>query len=405
MEKQRSDNDSATTECEHHSLDFSSGQWFRSLTELIPDLSVQGYTTDGTVVFWNAASEDIYGYSKEEAIGKNLGDLIIPDEIKPAFLQCLEIGKTLTQSGEFAPAGELVLLNKYGDSIPVYSIHTAICRPEQETILFCLDLDLSKRKQAESQLRELTRDLRDKNKYLKNIFQIAAHDLRTPMINVSGFSNEINKTLRHLEQIIGEIDIPAARSEDIKNILSREIPEYTRLITLGINKIGDLLDGLSKTARHDAAAAKVEPLEMDSILKRVLLDFEYECRDKSISLRADPLPNCIGDRFQIQCILTNLISNAVKFLDPARQGSIVISGKKCQNKSIYQIQDNGVGIPGESIENIFDYFYQLNPESQDGQGLGLSIVKNIIHQHGGQIWVESEPGKGSCFFFSIPASP
>ena len=406
MKKQISKNGSATTECKEpfDSFNFQSEQWFYSLTKLIPDLSVQGYTTDGRVIFWNKASEEIYGYSKEEAIGKNLADLIIPDEITPKFLQCLEIGKAITKSGEFAPAGELLLLNKKGCEVPVYSIHTAIYNPGQETVLFCLDVDLSKRKEVEYQLQKLTQSLIETNKHLESILQIATHDLRTPMINVSGFSNEIKYSLEELEEVINEINIPTAQSEKIKKILSDEIPEYTRLVILGVSKIDTLLDGLVSLAHLSTAAMQVESLQMDSILQNVLHDFIYQCQKKSILLQTEPLPNCLGDRVQIQCVLTNLISNAIKYLDPTRKGIITVTGKKNTDTVVYRVQDNGVGIPNESIEKIFNTFYRTDPRSQDGQGLGLAIVKNIINKHNGQIWVESEPDKGSTFFFSIPVA-
>ena len=132
---------------------------FRNLMNHVPGVSIQGYRTDGTIIYWNRASERVYGYAAEEAIGRNLGDLIVPPELKPLFLQCLEIGKGLRESGEFMPAGELLLLHKDGSRVPVYSMHTAVCLPDQEPVLFCLDVDLSERKRAEEALATRTEQL------------------------------------------------------------------------------------------------------------------------------------------------------------------------------------------------------------------------------------------------------
>jgi PAS domain S-box-containing protein len=126
---------------------------FRTLLEHIPGVSIQGYSTDGTVRYWNKASEKVYGYTAEEAIGKNLADLIIPPELRPHFEQALERGAQATASGEFMPPGELKLLHKNGSLVPVYSIHTVVRLENSPPLLFCIDMDLSERKRIEEKLR------------------------------------------------------------------------------------------------------------------------------------------------------------------------------------------------------------------------------------------------------------
>lgn len=127
---------------------------FHNLMDHIPGVSIQGYELDGTVVYWNKASEKVYGYSAEEALGKNLADLIIPADLKPLFNKCLELGRATKASGEFMPPGELTLLHKDGHPVPVYSIHTAVCLEGQPPLLFCIDVDLTVRRRAEEELRE-----------------------------------------------------------------------------------------------------------------------------------------------------------------------------------------------------------------------------------------------------------
>jgi diguanylate cyclase (GGDEF)-like protein/PAS domain S-box-containing protein len=126
---------------------------FRNLMEHVPGISVQGYDTEGTVFYWNKASEEVYGYAPEEALGKNLADLIIPTELRSLFLDCLQVGKGLQKSGEFMPPGEIDLLHKDGHLVPIYSIHTSVCVEGRDPLLFCLDVDLSDRKRVEDALR------------------------------------------------------------------------------------------------------------------------------------------------------------------------------------------------------------------------------------------------------------
>ncbi len=127
---------------------------FRILMEASP-FSIQGYGTDGTVNHWNKASEKVYGYTAEEAIGKNLGKLIIPSDIKLLFKKALQIGKKAEKSGEFMPAGEVSLLRKDGSFVDVFSTHMVVKTEDGEPEMFCIDVDLSERKKMEEELRKL----------------------------------------------------------------------------------------------------------------------------------------------------------------------------------------------------------------------------------------------------------
>ncbi len=134
---------------------YESEERFRNLMDYLPGVSIQGYSIDGTVRFWNKASREVYGYAAEEAIGSNLADLIIPESILPMFKKALEIGKKATKSGELLPSGEVVLKHKDGSDVKVYSIHTVVCLEGKENLMFCIDVDLSERKRSEERLRTL----------------------------------------------------------------------------------------------------------------------------------------------------------------------------------------------------------------------------------------------------------
>lgn len=125
---------------------------FSTLLDFIPGVSIQGYTTDGTVFYWNKASEEVYGFTEEEVIGKNLGDLIIPPDQISQFRYALECGAKTETSGELMPAGELMLLHRNGSLVPVYSIHMVVCLKDRSNLLFCIDVDLTERKKIEKKL-------------------------------------------------------------------------------------------------------------------------------------------------------------------------------------------------------------------------------------------------------------
>lgn len=171
---------------------------FRNLMEYVPE-SIQGYTLEGTIFFWNKASEIIYGYTAEEAIGKYLGDLIVPSDLKPLFRECLEIAKKIKQSGEFMPSGELMLLHKEGHLIPVYSIHTAVYIEGKEPLLYCIDVDLSKQKQTEDTLRQNEKELIKRVEELEDFYNMAiSRELR--MIELKKENNELKEKLIKYEE-------------------------------------------------------------------------------------------------------------------------------------------------------------------------------------------------------------
>ena len=140
---------------------------------------------------------------------------------------------------------------------------------------------------------------------------------------------------------------------------------------------------------------------MNDIILDITKSMQYQLQQAEVTLDISELPSCIGDRTQISQLFSNLLDNAVKFLDPARQGIIRISGSTEDNQSVYRIEDNGLGVAPEHQGKIFELFHKLSP-AMKGEGLGLSIVQKIIDRHQGKILVESEKGKGTTFSIYLP---
>jgi len=145
-------------EIQNHNQTFSyfqeSEAKFRGLMDNVPNVGVQGYTTEGVIIYWNKASEEMYGFSKEEALGKNICDLIIPSEIQSIFQKAMKQGGEMQESGSFFPGGEMEFLNQEEKRIPTHALHTAVCIFQKPPLLFCINLNLTERKKAEEDIKQ-----------------------------------------------------------------------------------------------------------------------------------------------------------------------------------------------------------------------------------------------------------
>ena len=193
---------------------------FRNLMEYIP-LGIQGYYPDGKVFFWNKASEKIYGYSMEEALGKDLGTLIIPDDIKPFYHAALKSATTLTKSGEFSPAGEVYLTRKDGTKVLVLSIHVAVCN-ENIPLLYCIDIDLTERERIEGEKRRSEEALSESEERLRSFIDQALEGIS--IVNDEGRIIEWNPAQ---ERITG-ISRAEAIGHYTWDLAARMIPDENR---------------------------------------------------------------------------------------------------------------------------------------------------------------------------------
>jgi chemotaxis family two-component system sensor kinase Cph1 len=249
----------------------------------------------------------------------------------------------------------------------------------------------------------LVKTLQFKNKELQDIVYTASHDLRSPLVNIQGFSGELAADCGHLTELLRDADGVASNRDTIENLLGEEIPQSLGFISGSAKKMSCLLDGLLQVSRVGTVKIISEPVDMNEKMSEVLSAAEYMVKENYIAVTVDQLPGCTGDKNMLDHVFTNLVGNAIKYLDPARKGEVHISGKVVDDKSVYCVEDNGVGIAPGHQEKVFEIFHRLDPEgSVGGEGLGLTIVMRIVDRMGGEIWVESEVGKGSKFFVSLP---
>ncbi|MEI8313660.1 MAG: ATP-binding protein, partial [Verrucomicrobiota bacterium] len=373
---------------------------FRLMLQHVPSISVQGYHMDGTTHYWNDASEVIYGYPAQEALGKNLIDLIIPPEMKDGVRLAI---KAMAETLQPVPASELTLMRKDGSRVTVYSSHAVIKRHGRDPEFFCLDIDLTDRKLAEEALKELNAYLEEAKVRAEELavkaesaaraksefLALMSHELRTPLNGVLGFAELLSRTR-----------------------LDEEQQEYTKTIFDSgshlLDVVNDILDlsSLEKGQMQIEAARIVVSTLVESSCRPIRKLAADKGLDFSFVSAAD-IPEVItGDIRRIRQILINLLGNAVKF---TQKGSVVlrVSPSSLEGRPAldFSVEDTGPGIPKETLADLFKPFTQADSTVSrqfEGTGLGLAISLRIAEAMGGTLDVVSAPGQGSRFTFRFP---
>jgi PAS domain S-box-containing protein len=364
---------------------------FRNVLQDIKTVAVQGYAPDGTTTYWNKASELLYGYTAEEAIGNNLVDLIIPSEMKDDVNEAI---KWMAETGQSIPSSELVLKRKDGSGVSVYSHHTIVQVSGRPQELFCIDIDLTDRMLAEKEILELNRDLELRvkqrtlelekaNKELEAFSYSVSHDLKAPLRHIIGFVELflMNKPKGLSEKQLGYLDIISSSALDMQKLIDG-ILEFSKL-----NKIK-----LKKT--------RIRSVEM---VQQVIKFFEMDIQNRNITFNVESLPEVQGDEELIQQVWTNLISNAIKYTMKKPEAVIEIGSISDDNDITFYIKDNGAGFDMEYSGKLFGAFQRLHNSSDfEGVGIGLANVNSIVTRHGGHCRAEGEVDKGATFYFSLP---
>ncbi|MHC4691562.1 MAG: sensor histidine kinase [Planctomycetota bacterium] len=263
--------------------------------------------------------------------------------------------------------------------------------------------DITARKLVELDREKLMQTLAFKNKELESILYVTSHDLRSPLVNIQGFSGELSRCCELIHSALKDKIKAGDVSEEVRTAFNKDVPEALGFILNSAKKMDSLLSGLLRLSRLGQAVIDIERLDMNAILTDVTKNMEFQVKEAGATVDLSTLPACMGDSSQVNQIFSNILDNALKYLDDSRPGMIHIYGKIDNGQSIYCVEDNGVGIASEHQNKIFEVFHRLEPDKKSGEGLGLTIVRRILDRHNGKIWVESELGKGSKFFVSLPS--
>jgi signal transduction histidine kinase len=225
--------------------------------------------------------------------------------------------------------------------------------------------------------------LEESNRALQEFAYIASHDLQEPLRTISSFVQLIERRYR------GKLDADA--------------DEFITFIVKGVERMHMLINDLLAYSRVDIQGKPPEPADLEVIYEETLSDLKLAIDDTDALITHDPLPLIEADPTQIRQLFQNLISNAIKFRGDAPL-HVHISAKRAGDEWVFSIQDNGIGIDEEFHGRIFQVFQRLHTNDKyPGTGVGLAICRKIVLRHGGKIWIESQLGKGSCFFFLLRA--
>jgi PAS domain S-box-containing protein len=330
------------------------------------------------ITFWNQGAVSLYGWTSAEALGKVARELLQTQFPRPLA----EIEEQLKRTGRWE--GELRQTRRDGTRLVVASVWTLDRdRAGEPAAILEVNRDVTGRKQAEELLKRQAEELARSNADLEQFAYVASHDLQEPLRMVASYTQLLARRYR------GKLDA------DADEFIGYAVDGATRMQAL----IQDLL-----TYSRVGTRGK-EPLltDVNAVVDRAVSDLGPAIADAHAHVTRDDLPTVRADTTQLGQVFANLIGNALKYRaeEPPR---VHVSARRDGPTWVFSVRDNGIGIASQHTDRIFVIFQRLHASGKyPGTGLGLAICKRIVERHGGRIWVESEVGKGSTFFFTLPA--
>lgn len=345
---------------------------FEAAVDQAPLVAVQGYDREGRVTFWNRASEALYGYSREEALGKTLDQLILTPEDAGEFIRELE---RLWAGGEPAPPREWATRDRDGRTRWVYSTIFPIRRGGECKEVFCMDLDITERKSLEIELQERNQDL-------EAFAQMVSHDLRAPLTSIEGFA-------------------ALARAAAEGKLEPGEM-EYFEYISRACRGMEDIISSILEMARSGLQPENWREVDLEELVLQVWEELGMKERAPSARLELELDRRTVNaDPALLKQVMANLLDNAVKFNLRHPSPLVRVGSRKKGGETVVCVKDNGPGIPEEQLGRLFEPFQRMD-DSSPGLGIGLSTVRRIVSRWKGRLEVESTPGEGSVFSFSVP---
>ncbi len=263
--------------------------------------------------------------------------------------------------------------------------------------------EIDERISAERQRDQLLRELETKNKELESIIYVSSHDLRSPLVNIQGFSRKLAKSCATVAEMLEEGRLSEEQHQEARKLLTEQMPRSVTFITSSVEKMDSLLSGLLKLSRLGRAAITIENLDMNQVMGKITNSLAFQIEATNAVVTVEELLPCQGDAVQISQIFTNLLDNAIKYRAADRRLQVTVSSRQCDGGVEYCVQDNGIGIHPDYQSQIWEIFHRINPRDIPGEGLGLTVSRRILDRLNGSIRVESEEGVGSRFLVVLPA--
>jgi PAS domain S-box-containing protein len=336
--------------------------------------------TNGRITIWNPQAAKIFGWTENEMKGRKLSETIIPEQYRSMHEAGLKRYLNTREHTVINKLIEITALNRHGIEFPIEL--TIIPMRLKDSDFFCAFIrDITDRREAERRQAEYAEDLKRKNIELEQFAYVASHDLQEPLRTVSGFV----ELLKH----------------HYKDQADENVNKYINYITDASNRMRRLVQDLLDYSRLGRERI-LEQIDCNKVVQDVLCDLTMAIQESHAVIHTGPLPVISGYTTEMKQLFQNLLSNSLKFRKPGEPPVITIAVTPKEEHWHFSITDNGIGIEEKYWERIFVIFQRLHTKNEyDGTGIGLAHCKKITELHNGKIWVDSVPGKGSTFYFTI----
>jgi signal transduction histidine kinase len=286
---------------------------------------------------------------------------------------------------------------------------SARARDHAEVLLRDSNLNL------EATVDERTADLREANDEIQRFAYIVSHDLRSPLVNIMGFTSELEELRADIFQRIATLrrvaaaappplddaeDEPVLEGEDKR--LLEDFSEALEFIKSSIAKMDRLISAILNLTREGRREFLPVRIDTRELIEAVVATVAHQASEAQAQIRIEPLPELVSDRLALEQIFSNLLDNALKYLKPGVPGEISVRGRTRLNFAIFEVSDNGRGIDPKDHQRIFELFRRAGTQDRPGQGIGLAHVRTLVRRLGGTMTVASEPDKGSTFTITLP---
>ncbi|KCZ72921.1 PAS domain S-box [Candidatus Methanoperedens nitroreducens] len=360
---------------------------FRNLIDRSNDAIFVDNPETGRILDVNGKACTSLGYTREELLNMRVFDIeaVLPDDFS-----------WKEHVNEVKRKGYVVMEGRHrrrdGTTFPV-EVNVSYTVIGKNSYTVAVARDITERKRAEESLRraydelemrvqERTAELARSNAELEQFAYIASHDLQEPLRMISGFTQLLSRRYK------GKLD----RSAD----------EFIDYIVDGTTRMQRMIEDLLAYSRVGTRGRPFELTNLEDVFDQAVTNLKVAIEENKATVTHDPLPNVMGDATQIIQLFQNLISNGIKFRKEEPPHVHVFARRK-ENEWVFSVKDNGIGIAPEFFEHLFQLFQrQYTRDEYPGTGIGLAICKKIVERHGGRIWAESEVGRGSTFYFTIP---
>jgi PAS domain S-box-containing protein len=366
---------------------------FRSVVEASPSGMVL-VNAKGEIALVNSETERLFGYQREELLGQPI-EILVPERYRSQHPKYLA-GFFQSPSSRAMGAGrDLFGRRKDGSEFPV-EIGLSPIESEDGILVLSAIVDITERTRAMLQLTEAHEELEQRaeaierfnrmltrsNEELKQFAYVASHDLQEPLRKVTAFC-----------QMLGS---------EYGDRLDDEARKYIQYAVDGATRMKALVQDLLSYSRVETQGQPLEPTDAGEACVEAIANLAMAIEESAAEVRYDPLPVIDADRAQLVRLFQNLIGNAIKYRG-TEPPQIHISAKEVDREIVFRVRDNGIGIEPQYFDRIFVIFQRLHARDEySGTGIGLAVCKRIVERFNGHIWLESEPGVGSEFFFAVP---